>query len=238
MTQVAASPTGISSLERDAEAERLNGEALPSELTADEWLAPFELEHFAIEHFVIEPFVVEPNTPTPRDDTSTSKDGKNERSTIDPRALADAYPPLSFERDFWEDVAVLSEQAALSPHNVAGTPYDNVTHAIAVVAAHYSLPADKRVSPSGGPSPGATQGRAEHGASPVKTSGSDSSATELDFFDVVAELVGLEDVLGLPETRDVDGTAFVQSRELAAMALVAHDTNRNSALKAAEGRRG
>lgn len=241
MTQIAPSPAGLTPSAADAEAQRLDA---ATELTADDWRALLELEYSELEHLGLEQqlgleaFVIDPNAQTTRNDTSTSPDGKNERPAIDPRALSDAYPPHSLERDFWEEVAVVSEQAALSPQSAVGTPHDHVARAIAVVAAHYSLPADKRVSPTGAPSSGGTQGRAEHASHPDKASGSDSAATELDFFDVLADLVGLEDVLGLPETRDGEGIGLSQTRQLAAMALVAHETNRNSALKAAAGRKG
>jgi hypothetical protein len=258
MTQVAASPAGVSPLEPDAQAER--SKDLESNLTPEEWLAlpdfeklrleqlalePHELEHHALEQFSLEAFLIDPNGPTARDDSSTSRDA-NERPAIDPRALADAYPKQSIERDFWEDVALVSERAALLqndvPHALAnsgvGTPHDHVTQAIAIVAAQYSLPADKRVSPASGSSPGAGPSRAEHVSHPQRPSSPDSISTELDFFDVVADLVGLEDLLGLTETGDVAGGVLAQTRDLAATALVAHETNRNSALKAAEGRKG
>jgi hypothetical protein len=144
-------------------------------------------------------------------------------------------------RDFWDDVAALSSgNVALSP-NAWGAKPDIVAYAIATVAARYTLSAtEPRIVT---PLNVATNPRAPGSPTPSVSVGIVSSSkhpelADCDLSSVLMSLLGFEQDAALTDVRELDATTFELCRERAASALVAANVMRNSALKAAQGRRG
>ncbi len=218
----------------DSELEPNQGESgafLTTDIVASELLVQLGHEYFAFDR-------------DPVTSGANETRAQNTRATISPQALANASPAPSGERDFWEDVATTSEKAAQLPPSYLGKPLDPVAYAIATVSASYTLPvSDKR-------GPNTTTPAATHPSRSPAAQSRDSS-TEVtgkhaqhatsetpDLLDALASLLGFEEIAGLDGLGELDPTTFSRARELAAHALAAAATNRNSALKAAEGRKG
>lgn len=204
---------------------------LPADIAASELLVQLGYEYFAIGG---EASNSEPNA-------AHRPDGNR---TIDPQQLATASAPGSMERDFWEDVAVATEKASHLPHHSSSSPNDTLAYAIATVSASYTLPSsERRATPTTAGAANAPSAGAPTAApkAPLRSDqGNDLHVNNqpADLFEALASLLSFEDVAGLADVREIDPAVFQQARELAAAALVATETNRNSALKAAEGRRG
>lgn len=161
--------------------------------------------------------------------------------TPEPRDIARAAPPGSPARDFWEDVATVSERGHDWAPNGLGLRCDPVAHAIATVSASYALGAEKRAhvpAPSVNHQHLHATPKEQPRTLPESSSSARPSASAPDFVDALVSLFGLEELAGLSEVRNLAPQTFTRYRELAASALLAADTNRASALKAAEGRRG
>lgn len=216
-----------------AASERPGSESEPTTppLTTD--IAASELlEQLGYEYFSIAP----PPAPDPSD---RKLDAKPVR--LEPKELSNAAPAQSPARDFWEDVAALSERSRDWPPSGPGLRSDPVAHAIATVSANYALGTDRRPLPPTAfvNSPQLQPGAKEPARSlQESTSSGRATPTMLDFCDVLSSLLGFEQLAGLDEVRDLATGVFTQYRELAASALLAADTNRASALKAAQGRKG
>lgn len=161
---------------------------------------------------------------------------------IDPQAIASTSPLKSFERDFWEEVATVSEKANSWPQTSGGlgAPRDPVACAIASVSASYTLATSERrpATPIVTPPPPLQGAPKELSKASSSEQGSQANRSQPDFVDALASLFGFEDVAALDDVRALNPETFTRSRELAAHALVAAATNFGSALKSAEGRRG
>lgn len=204
---------------------------LSADIAASELLVQLGYEYFAIGS---EPSKQEPTqTRLPLATTA-----------IDPHQLATDSAAGSTERDFWEEVALATERAPRLAPNQLGAANDTLAYAIATVSASYTLPSSDRRATAMSTSGAGAQPAGAPPASPKAPARSDQSNEAdvnnqpADLFEALASLLGFEEVAGLGDAREIDPAVFQRARELAAAALVATETNRNSALKAAEGRRG
>ncbi len=234
VASLAAHAPGPPRLDSELESTKIeSGAILATDFVASELLIQLGHEYFA---FDLEPVISDGHRPR----------AESTRAPISPQALANTNPAQSRERDFWEDVATTSEKAAQLPLSYLGKPPDPVAYAIATVSASYTLTAsDKRGANTTTPTaaqpvrPPAAQTRDSSTSSQVTGKHAHHAANEApDLLDALASLLGFEDIAGLGALGDLDPTTFSCARELAASALAAAVTNRNSALKAAEGRRG
>lgn len=214
--------------ERPAAEVQLKASALPTDVAASELLEQLGHEYFSVT-----------SPPTPG-----SSDNKHDvpPHRIEPKELAIAAPALSRTRDFWEEVAAMSERSHDWPPSGPGClRSDPVAHAIATVSASHALATDRRPLPNSANvnSPSLQSGPREVARSPTESSSqSRAAAAAPDFCDVLSSLFGFEQLAGLENVSGLDPWSFTQYRELAASALLAADTNRASALKAAQGRKG
>lgn len=205
-------------------------EVLPTDIAASELLAQLGHDYFTIE--------------VSRSLSGAQTAPTTQRLIIDPHALAMSSPPLSEQRDFWEEVAATSDLASRLPmrpdSGAFGLASNPVAHAIATVSATYTLgPTEKR--PAG--SPGVVNFQPSSGA-PKETSKASNEArrqfndAEPGFAEALASLFDFEQIAELDGLDNLAPETFARARELAARSLLAASINRNSALKAAEGRRG
>lgn len=202
---------------------------LATDIAASELLVQLGHEYFSLGA----PSGPDPSPPKANVDSAAPR--------IEPRSLANASPPNSQQRDFWEEVAATTERITVLPQSALGVPNDPISYAIAAVAASYTFAATERraTGPTGGTPPGTSQ---LHNRETPQTSGETRSArskTEnADLFDALLSLLSFEEIADLSSAVDLAPSTFSQARELAASAMAAAATNRNSALKAAEGRKG
>jgi hypothetical protein len=206
-------------------------ELLAADIAASELLLQLGHEYFTVD--------------TPGTSVEPRSQLADHRLRIDPQAIANTCPPVSDQRDFWEEVSATCEKAgswlSKSNTNILGTSTDPVAHAIATVSASYTLAASEKRLAAGAAIVGSatTQAasketaRGAHDVHKPQTRGSEPSIA-----DALAHLFGFEEVCEIEYVRELDPQVFTHARELAARALVAAATNRNSALKSAEGRRG
>ena len=162
---------------------------------------------------------------------------------VDPHALAKASPPASAERDFWQDVAILSDKVTTLPWNQLGVKTDRVAYAIATVSAAYTLQASEQQSASKnynvGPVVVKTPVGPSKDAAATDSVGSKAAPPdEPDLTDAILSLLGFEQTVAPEGARELDAVVMTETRLRAAVALVAAGVNRNSALKAAQGRKG
>lgn len=232
IASVPADTTLALPLDSDIECAQTEAEALPTtNIVASELLIQLGRDYFAIG-----------DGPDTHSDADESRP-KTASASISPQALANASPAQSAERDFWEDVAATSEKASQLPPSCLGKPHDTVAYAIATVSANYTLPASDRRSPNP-TTPAASQAVRSPTSQPRDVSHANNVTGEHapgggpDLLDALASLLGFENIAGLEGVADLDPAAFSRVRELAAFALTAVATNRDSALKAAEGRKG
>jgi hypothetical protein len=200
-------------------------ELLPAEIAASELLIQLGREYFTIE--------------SPALDPDSKHVGSEARQHVNPRAIANSSPPFSEARDFWEDVAAMSDRAVIWPPHLGtaglGHSKDPVAYAIATVSASYTLAgSDRRLHHA----VSALPLQASSKEPPKASSDALKTATTPDFADALASLFGFEDVAALEDVRELDPYVFTRARELAARAIVAAAVNHSSALKSAEGRRG
>lgn len=205
---------------------QLSFSAVPSEL----------LTQLGVEHFVVstcaESLNVGPLPGGARESASAALTS-NGANTTEP-----------WERDFWGEVAALSNGGIVLPPNGLSAKPDVVAYAIATVCAKYAFATETK--PSAVPGAPGTTALAPRTAAPQQTSSTSStvavgdpkSLEECDLAAVLESLLDLEQAAVVKELRSLDSTTFEQARSRAALAVVAGNVIQNSALKAAEGRRG
>lgn len=214
--------------ERPAVEIQLATSALPTDVAASELLEQLGREYFSVA-----------SPPTPGSSDNNPDAGPHR---IEPKELAIAAPALSRTRDFWEEVAAMSERSHDWPPSGPGCLRSApVAHAIATVSASHALATDRRPPPNTANVnfTSLQSGPREVPRSPTESPSQSRAATAApDFYDVLSSLFGFEQLAALENVSGLDLQVFTQYRELAASALLAADTNRASALKAAQGRKG